>query len=188
MKYIIAVIGVILAAFIAILVIMNRAPGDQKSPNIKGAVKMADYDNLYATVSLTTQGKMVGDSERQSVRISVSRTERKIEILRGYDEAVERSNTYPNTQSGYETFLRALDNAGFTKSRTSKFEDNRGVCPLGNKYIFDLTYNDEHVSSLWATSCSRNDGTFAGASTLIRQLFERQIPDFGAQTRDVKLT
>jgi hypothetical protein len=187
MKYIIAVVGVILAAFIAIVVIMNRAPGDQKSPNIKGAIQLTDYDNLNASVSLTTQGKVVGETEHQGVRITITRTERKIEILRGYDQSVERSNTYPNSQSGYETFLRALDNAGFTKNRPSKFEDNRGVCPLGNKYIYDLSYNDEHVSNLWSTSCSKGEGTFAGAASLSRQLFEAQIPDYGTQIRGVKL-
>jgi hypothetical protein len=187
MKYIIAVVGVILAAFIAILVIVNRNPGDPKSPNLRGAVSLTDYDNLNATISLTTQGKLVGESERQGVRISVTRTERKIEILRGYDEAVERSNTYPNSQSGYESFIRALDNAGFTRNRPSKFDDNRGVCPLGNKYIYDLSYNDEHVSNLWSTSCSKNEGTYAGVPTLTRQLFEQQIPDYGTQVRGVKL-
>jgi hypothetical protein len=187
MKYIIAVVGVILAAFIAILVIVNRNPGDPKSPNLRGAVSLTDYDNLNANISLTTQGKLVGENERQAVRISVTRTERKIEILRGYDEAVERSNTYPNSQSGYESFIRALDNAGFTKNRPSKFDDNRGVCPLGNKYIYDLSYNDEHVSNLWSTSCSKNEGTYAGVPTLTRQLFEQQIPDYGTQVRGVKL-
>jgi hypothetical protein len=186
MRYILAVIGVILAAFIAILLIANRTP-HTSTPNLKGAVKLTDYDHLNAIISHTTQGKLVGENERLGVRISISRSERKIEILRGYGETVERSNTYPNSQAGYEAFIRALDNAGFTKSRISKFSDYRGVCPLGNRYIYDLSYNEQHVTNLWSTSCNRTEGTFAGVPTLTLQLFQRQIPDYAQQTRGLVL-
>lgn len=187
MKYIVAVVGVILTAFIAIMLVVNRNSSRSESPKLNGTVKLTDYDYLNANLSYTQQGKLVGDDERRSVRISVSRSERKIEILHGYEEAVERAATYPNTQAGYEAFLRALANAGFTKNRESRFDDYRGVCPLGYRYIYDVSYGGDHVSNLWSTSCNKNEGTFAGVPTLTRQIFQAQIPDYEQQIRGVKL-
>lgn len=186
MKYGLAITGVIIAAFVAIFLIVRHNPSQpQNAPKV---ITLSDYDNQNASLSMTVQGRVVGEDQRRAVRINVTPTERRIEILNGYEQTVSKSETYVNSQEGYVTFLRALSRAGFVKSRKTVIADFRGVCPLGNRFIYDLTTgNGDTVSSLWGTSCASTEGSMAGNGPLIRQLFQAQIPDYTQQIAGVRL-
>lgn len=186
MKYGLAITGVIIAAFVAIFLIVRHSPSQpQNAPKI---INLSDYDDKNASLSTTIQGRVVGEDQRRAIRISVTPTERRIEVLSGYEQTVVKSQTYLNSQEGYVTFLRALSRAGFVKARKSTITDFRGVCPLGSRYVYDLTTgNGDTVSSLWGTSCASTDGTMAGNGPLVRQLFQAQIPDYLQQTAGIRL-
>lgn len=181
MRYILGVLGVILVAFVAIILITSRGSdttGSANSPKKPAGVSLFDYDNGESAVKMTIQGRLVGEDRRQAARVTVTQSQRKIELLSGYEENVAKSETFANTPAAYSTFLRALNNANYTKKRKVVTDDERGTCPTGNRYIYELTKGTEKVQRLWATSCASGDGTFAGSGSLIRGMFRDQIPDY----------
>ncbi len=192
MRYILGVISIVLVLIIAIFLLSRRDTTTTTStgqrPGGKEAVKLLDYeDNTESELEWTMQGRLVGETERRAVRVVVNQRERKLEILDGYQETVERSQTFVNSPAAYETFLHALNLAGFSKERDVPIKDERGVCPLGNVFIYDLTDGSDHPVRLWSASCNNRLGTFAGDAGLIRQMFQNQIPDYSKQIRDVRL-
>lgn len=190
MKYLIGVISVVVLIVLVIAVIVSR-PSDKNTQPVqtdgKKIAEVSDYASQNATVLFTQQGKLVGETERRSVRISVTATERRVEILSGYNENVEKSQTYPNTQAGYETFMKALDNAGFARERKYDPSDERGICPLGNVYIYQIKLSGSDKTRLWSTSCSAKQGTLAGSSSNIRRLFQAQVPSYNQFVSGVAL-
>lgn len=191
MKYVIGVIGAVVIAVLAILIILLRVPADKSNQPVqkdgKKLVQVSDYAKDNATVVYTMQGHLVGETERRAVRISVNSNERRIEILKGYNETTDKSETYPNTKAGYETFLKALDNSGFSRERPYDPKDERGICPLGNLFIYEIKKSGDGVTRLWSTSCNTKQGTLAGSASAIRQLFQNQVPEYGKFTTGVAL-
>jgi len=185
MRYILGVLGIILVLFLVITLIFRGGDSGTSVQNSAKIMKLTDYADKNSSVSLTTVGKMVGQEDRRAVRVVVTPNERRLEILSGYEETVMSSQTYANTPEAYTNFLSALNNLGFLNSRKVA-TDSRGVCPIGNRYIYDLSQDGNHLSNLWQTSCD-SSGTFTGRGSNTRQLFQQQIPDYTKQIQSVKL-
>lgn len=186
MRYVLGVLGFILMAFLVVALVFGRGGNQNTAQNTNAVAKLVDYSDKNSNVSQTIIGKMVGEEERRAVRIIVTPNERRLEVLSGYDETVISSQSYPNTQSAYSNFLSALGGLGFLTKKDSKISDPRAACPAGNRYVYDLSENGSHVSNLWSTSCG-NQGTFAGRGPSIRELFQRQIPDYSKQVQSIRL-
>lgn len=184
MKFILGILGVIFVAIIAIVLITG---GGDDRPTEKPLV-VSEEARAGVSAVLTTQGEVVGQDQRRAIRIIVNQDERRLEVLSGYEESVERSSTFPNTQAGFETFLVALEQAGFDKKQPSAVEDERGACPLGRRYIYELREYSQELLRLWGTSCGGNLGSFDGKSSTVRKLFEQQIPDYSRLIKDVDLS
>ncbi len=185
MRYAAIVFGIILVIFL-MLALIFRGDNKQQTQGNKEIVQLVDYAKKDSKVSLTTYGKLVGDQDRRAVRVTVSPSERRIEILSGYDESIISSETYANTQDAYANFLSALGRLGFDKARKSAIADPRSVCPTGNRYTYDLSEGGKTKSNLWASSCDKN-GTFAGNGSTVRSLFALQIPEYNKQVQPVRL-
>lgn len=185
MRYILGVVSIIIVLFVVIMLLVKGNDSNSSTQNTVKVTKLVDYADKNSTVSLTTIGKMVGEEDRRAIRVVVTPTERRLEILTGYEEVVSSTQTFANTSEAYSNFLSALSNLGFLNSRKSTL-DPRGVCPTGNRYIYDLSQDDNHVSNLWQVSCDKT-GTFAGSGATTRQLFQQQIPDYSKQVQSVKL-
>ncbi|MDB5185649.1 MAG: exported protein of unknown function [Candidatus Saccharibacteria bacterium] len=168
-----------------IVLLFNRDSGTNTQTGNK-AVVLADYANKDARAELTQQGKVTAQEKRYSVHMTVSRTERVIEVLQGYDQTVLRRETFSNNESAYSTFIIALDQTGFSREKPSIIKDERGACPLGQRYIYELNDGTSQVLRLWNTSCNTKEGTFGGKST-VRQLFQEQFPNYGDITRGITL-
>ena len=136
---------------------------------------------------MTEQGRLVGQGDRRAIAIHISQNERRLEILTGYEEKLLSSQTYPNTPAAYETFLRALEQAGFGRERRTLLVDERGACPLGRRHVYELRDKGEELIRLWGTSCGTREGSFGGNAGVIQQLFQLQIPDYRERTVDVRL-
>jgi hypothetical protein len=186
MKYILGIFGVILVAILAI-VLITRGGGDKPNSTQKSLV-VAEEAREGVSAVFTIQGAVVGENQRRAIRITINQSERRLEILTGYGEAVERAQTYANTQAGFENFLVALDLAGFDNQKKTLIEDERGACPLGRRYTYELKEFSQDLLSLWSTSCGGKLGTFAGNKTTVSRLFERQIPGYDKQIRGVDLS
>jgi hypothetical protein len=184
MKFIFGVLGVILVVIFAIVLIARGGGGGNKPKPLS----VSDQNREGTSAQITTQGKLVGEEERRAIRIVVTQNERRLEILNGYEEAVDRTQVYPNTPSAYENFLIAIDKAGIEKKRETKQTDERGACPMGNTYIYQVRDFSQDLVRAWGASCGTKVGTFAGKGDVIRKLFQEQIPDYTTQIKDVDLT
>jgi hypothetical protein len=181
-------VGIVILLLLLLVVFVFRRDNKPANPaqNTGTVAQLVDYADKNSEVSLTTIGKVVGNEQHRSVRITVSANERRIEILSGYDQQVLSSQTYANNQEAYETFLSALGGQGFTRSKKTSITDPRSVCPTGLHYQYLVTENSEEKSNLWSVSCDKS-GSFSGRSGTIRELFQRQIPDYNQQVRGITL-
>lgn len=186
MKYILGVIAVILVALVAIAMVTRpRQPDPQEGDR---QIVLGEEAREGTSVSLTTQGKLVGQTERRAIRIKVTQTERRVEILTGYEEAVERAHTFSNTQAAYENFLIALEELGFSRKRENiSRDDERGACPTGRTYVYELKEFSQQRLRLWNSSCGSKSGTLGGNGSSVRKVFEAQIPDYRKVVKGVKL-
>ncbi len=186
MRYVLGVIGLIILAILAIALIGRT--GNQPAQEGKPVVKLVDYENSGARVTHTTEGRIVGEDAHKSIRITVDRNERKAEVLTGYQGSVEKSQSWPNNSEAFQVFIRALSNAGFTRERETTQKDERGICPQGNRFIYQLNdESDKEVTRLWSTSCGSKLGTFGGDTSTIRRLFQDQITGYNKFVSGVKL-
>lgn len=185
-KYVAAVIGVIFLAFLAIYLIVSRG-NNSNAPASTAPLKLTQYANSDSSVSYTVQGRIVGEDEHRAIRITINAEERRVDILAGYGDVIQKSQTFPNTATAYETFLAALDRTGFNASRKVSVTDPTGVCPLGNRFLYNLTSDGDKVVDTWGSSCRAGDGTFAGTQALVQQLFQAQITNYPQQVQGVVL-
>lgn len=186
MKYFLGFLAVVAVGILAIVLLTGGGPTE---PGQSGErqVTVTDYAGGEAVVRLTVQGEIEAKEEHRAIRITVGRTRRNVEILRGYDAEVVRSRPLDNSQAAYDTFLHAIENAGFANSKESTLDNEDGVCPTGRRYIYEVLDNSEQLLRLWSTSCSGREGILAGNARLIHELFEAQIPDYNEFTRGVRL-
>lgn len=184
MKYFLgflASIGLIILAFVLIL---NGVGGDSKDK--PKPTPLVDYATTSRSVELTVQGPVTADETHKAVRITVSKNSKQIEILHGYDEVVAQTQSYANTESAYAEFLRALDLNGFTKgTATAANKDDRGYCSTGYRYVLAMRDGADEKQRFWTSSCGR--GSFAGNITVMRTLFQKQIPDYNKLTGNLSL-
>lgn len=187
MRYFLGLLAIV--AFVVLIVVVFTRQGPRTPTVGNKIVKLTDYVNKNSEVRLTIDGSINAEENHRSIQISITPNSRTLTVFQGYDQTVLRQQAYPNASSAYDNFLRALANLSFIKERTGiKQTDERGVCPTGNRYIYQLREDDKDVTRLWSTSCSGGQGTFAGNGPTVRDLFQRQIPDYAKLTADVRLT
>jgi hypothetical protein len=187
-RYLFGVLGVITALLLLLVFVLNRGGNDTPTSTADkpALTKLVDYADKNSIVSMTIVGKLVGEEEHRSIRIVVTPTERSLQVLSGYEQNIISAQTYPNTKAAYENFLSALGGQGFLSYKKSPITDQRSTCPTGNRYVYDVTLDGQSVSNLWNVNCDKS-GTFAGKGATIRQLFERQIPEYNKQITGIKL-
>lgn len=185
-RYFIGVGLVIVVLLLIVVFVFNRGDKTPTTTQNTAPAELIEYADKNSEVSLMTVGKLVGNDQHRSVRITVSGSERRIEVISGYDQQVLSSQTYLNNQAAYEAFLSGLGGQGFTRSKKTNVSDSRSVCPTGQRYEYRLTENGEERSNLWSVSCDKS-GNFNGRAGTVRQLFQRQIPDYSQQTSGVTL-
>lgn len=180
-------LAVIIILIVGIVFLFTRDSGRDNNLPAEQRVDTTEYISEPSVVTYITEGRLNAEEEHRSIRISISRNVRSLDVLGGYNGTILRTNSFPNTQSAYDEFMHALDKAGFTRKQKAVYSSEKGVCPLGRRYIYRLDGLGEEVSRLWSTSCSNKEGSFAGNASLIRQLFENQIPEYYKLTSDVSL-
>lgn len=174
--------------FIAILVVLAVilfGPKPQSNLNHLTTKPLSDYSKTDAQVRLTTDGHLNGEDQHMQIRITIDAHDRTLDIIQGYNGHVVKSKTQTNNQTAYDTFLRALDLAGFTRSKNVRIKDERGFCPEGSTFIYQLINTDKHDTRLWSSDCG--GGTFAGKSTLVQDLFINQITGYEELTNQIQL-
>jgi hypothetical protein len=192
MNYIVRRIITVFAIILIIIfgVVLLRGGSNKPkpiTPVTRQILDLPEYANTDAQVRMTIDGRINGEDIHRAIRITVGRDQRSIDIIHGYSDQVIESHQYPNSLNAYDVFLRALKGQGFLQARKKvKNTDDRGQCPLGQRYIFELNQSGEQISRLWASNCS-GVGTFAGKSSNTQTLFKRQISEYDKITSKVQL-
>lgn len=187
MKYIIGFVVTILIFIVAIVAIANRGDdGDGAPPT---TVELSDYiDRDRSEVRYAVSGKIVSEEEHREVHFVISADKREVQIIQGYQNTVLDRRELANNHSAYAAFIESLEKAGFISSRDDpRYDSPAGTCPTGKRYTYELREAGDEVVSLWGTSCSRTDGTFAGRNAAIERLFKDQFPEYERFARDVRL-
>lgn len=181
MKYLLGFLAsIVLIVLVFILVLRGFSHSGSQKP--KDQIVLAQHVATSMQVQLTVDGPITADQNHVGYRITVDRSQSKIETYQGYQNNVTQTKAYTNNQEGYEQFLRALDLAGFANGDTkSKATDEKGYCATGSRMIYEVIGNSTAPNSrFWSTTCKQ--GNFKGNPTNIRVLFQKQIPDFGPVT------
>ncbi len=137
--------------------------------------ELVSYANTSTIISSYVDGPVEADNDHESLRISVGRDQVKIEVMRGYANQVIRQDTFVNNTTSYANFLKSLDKAQFDLPLNNEIsKDERGSCPLRNRYVYTIDDGSREISRFWTTSCGV--GNFRGNRLLIQRLFAEQIP------------
>ena len=185
-------IGIVAFILLMVTLVAILSSGGSKKPakTANGITLrlLPDYANTDATVSMEIDGRVNGDESHRAVRVTIGRDQRDFQVIQGYSGRVIESKTFYNTQPAYDVFLRAIRGGGFmSKLKNTKYSDDRGVCPLGDRYIFTLSENGDDLSRLWGSTCGTKVGTLGGSRSLLQQLFQAQIPDYNKLTAQTVL-
>lgn len=183
MRYFVAFF--ITMGLIFLLVVLLFGGGKSKAPPTPKT--LGSYASTNAEAQLTIDGPINAAQDHQQIQIIVGREDVTFEELQGYDGDVTSMQHYANSQNAYANFLLALAHAGFTQGNTDpKSSDERGFCPLGDRYVFQLTQDNKDIERFWSTSCG-NPKTYLGIPGLTITLFEAQVPNYGPQTENFRL-
>ncbi len=154
--------------------------------SVETSVNIYEVENTDEA-KFISEGPVVSVEDHRSYEITVSQNVVMIKLLRGYGSAVITEKSYQNTESAYVTFLSALENLEVTnRNKDTDEEDDlnyAGVCPNGRTYVMNL---DNEITR-WSTSCARRQGTADFSMSAVKELFEKQIPDFRDVIRGTNL-
>lgn len=186
MRYFIGfLITIGLIILLIILLFTGGGDGDKKPRTTKA---LADYASSSAVARLTIDGPINADQNHQVVRITVGQNETEYEQIQGYEGHVLNRQVYANNQNAYSNFLYALGHAGFTQGDRSKLLANeKGHCPLGQRYVFELIENDKRIERYWSSSCG-NIKSYNGNLGVTLKLFQAQVPDYDSLTQSLTLS
>lgn len=185
-------IGFFVTIFLIIVLIVLLFGGGKKQTTeldngqkIKTLQDIADTDSA---VRMVIAGNVRADQTYREIHITSSREGNNLEVIQGYEGNVIKSQGYSNNQNAYDTFLRSLQFAGYMQGdNDKKLADDRGHCPLGQRYIFEIIENSKIVQRYWTSDCGNSaPHTFLGKTYLVKDLFQMQIPDYDELTSDVE--
>lgn len=183
MKYLAGLIITIVLIIFAFFLIF-RGGDDKAAPNTPP--KLVSYANTDTQVRMTTEYPVSSEQTHRQTVVTVGRDAATLSYERGYEGQVIRSQSYPNNETAYADFLGALQVAGFTRAEDSEeLRDERGKCPQGRRYIYEIFDGDRTIQRYWSSSCG-NIGTFKGRSELVNNLFQKQIPDYAKLTANTQ--
>ena len=189
MRYLIGLllgIGLIVLTFILIFKAFSGG-GDDAPKQQQQAVKLEDYATTTAVVRYTIDGPVYADQNHSRVRVTVSKDQVLFEQIAGYEGKMIQTKTYPSNSEAYATFLHALNQQGFTRGNAEVTDDERGYCPTGRRYVYEVIDGADQIQRLWSTSCSTKQGSYTGGNaSTVRLLFERQVPEWSSLTRGIK--
>lgn len=173
-------VGFLVTIGLIILLIMLIFGGGGKGKVPVTKEPLISYANTETVVRETIDDTINDVDHHRQIQITVGRDSTDFELQKGYDGDAVQSQSYPMTTASYASFLRALQHAGFTQGNDDKnLKDERGYCPLGKRYIFEVIKDGGDIERYWATSCGNGTPkTFTGHLNTVLSLFRLQVPDY----------
>ena len=184
MRYFIAFLVTFGLILLLLVLLFHGGSGKPKTPTGRTLVSFADTDTI---VRMTIDGPINADQNHQAIQVMVSSGSVTYTQIQGYQGNVVNQQTYPNNQNAYTNFLYALAHAGFTDgNKSAALKDERGYCPLGDRYIFEVNQDGQELERYWATSCG-SPKSYLGSVVLTMDLFQAQVPNYASLSQGVIL-
>lgn len=190
-RYIIALVIIAIVFFGIVGLLISLINNNRSSVKTADKVVTTQAQNQsikdVRSVEYTTYGRVVSNQERRAIRIQISASVARIQILQGYNETVISEQETPNVQSAFEALIFALDSAKYFQYDRSITLDERSVCSTGQRYVYGASYLNNEAYRSWSTSCGTNSGNFRGNPALVRTLMQAQFPNYSSFTSGVTL-
>jgi hypothetical protein len=177
-----AFIAAVVIVVLLVLGLVKTMNSDTAKSTTSSSVRLTDESMLDSVARYTVTSPVVADENYRETRIMISQNVRTVEVLHGYDKKVEKTSSLPNTKDAYKAFLGALSAASFSTKRDNVQGDLRTTCVTGNHYYYELSVGSTKKVDTWTTSCSRKNGSFAGDTDGVSQLFKDQFPNYDQVT------
>jgi hypothetical protein len=175
MRYFVAFIAMLGLLFLLLFLLLHGG-GKPKVPTTHKT--LISYAMTDAQARLTIDGPINADLNHRAIRIIVDQNQVSYEQIKGYQNTVINHQSFVNNQTAYVNFLAALQHAGFTVGvNDPALKDERGYCPTGDRYVFELKQDGHELERYWATSCGKPK-TYKGALTPTLSLFQAQVPGY----------
>lgn len=179
-------VGFLIAVgLLILLVVLLLTGGGGKNPRITGekphtSSELAAFSKTGAVVRMTVDGETNADQLHTVLRITVGSDDVVYEQIQGYEGTVVNQRTFANNENAYNNFLYALGRSGFTRGNDDpKLANEKGYCPLGHRYIFELMDGSRDIERYWATNCGSGvPKTYEGSLSLTQELFQQQVPGY----------
>lgn len=187
-RFIIFLTAIIGLALLLVLIFggkKNSSNTSTKKPTAQQGIALVDYAERDSKVVFTIDGQINSEEQHRSIRITVGRGSKMVEVVKGYENTVLSTKSFDNNPEAYKTFLYALTRLNYAKQRTIKQTNDRAVCPQGRRYISELYDNNDQKMRLWTASCQK--GTSSANYAQVQSLFQNQIPDYGKLVGNVQL-
>lgn len=171
------------------VLLIGKAFSTTSSTTTTPTKSLVNYATTDAEFVMLIDGPVESDQTHQSLRITVSRDQNVIQLMNGYEGQVVNQQSFASNSTAYAAFLKSLDKAGFAKKAlTTVSSDERGYCPLRNRFVYTIEENGAQKQRVWTTSCGI--GNYAGTQSLTRRLFIDQIPSdsFSAMLRNTSFS
>lgn len=174
----VAIILIVIAIAIAALVSIGRAIfGGGDTPINEGQQSLINTSD-NRSVRMTVRGPIVAEEDFRTYQITASNDNRTFVAYQGYLETPLQTIDLDNNNPAYEEFVYALDRGNMMTAEafTGESDDVRGICSSGRLYQFDTLNGGNVVKRLWTTSCKNTRGSLKTNVTVLRNLFNAQIP------------
>jgi hypothetical protein len=184
LRWVLIALGVLL--LLAILILLFTRNGNNQQKGTESQQVVLDQYATNGTFRFVQNGPVEAPENQNSVTISISNSSRNIAVYSSYGETVVNSKNYSNTQASFDAFSDALTGAGFTNTRSTDINYST-FCNLGIRYSYQVLADSNMKLDSWNSSCNPKNGSFAGNSSQVQQLFKLQIPDYNQIMNSVNL-
>lgn len=180
-------VGFLITLGLIILLIVLLFSGGGKPKDHTLPKPLSSYSTSDAQVSLTIDGPINAAQDHDQIEITVSKDNVTYQHLKGYSATSVDAKIFANDENSYDAFLHALEHAGFMSSDNREaLKDEKGYCPTGNRYIFELNQDGNQLKRSWATSCGKPK-TYLGSLSTTLTLFKKQVPGYSELTQGIHL-
>lgn len=184
-----AIVLLLVIGIIGIVLIARNIFSGNDTPmtQTQEVAPLSDYNRPGIRVTLEVQGPVVAKEEHNAYRLIVSRTDRIMQVVNGYDGSIVKQERLDNTEEAFGVFLKALERGGFDNVNAAYTnEDERGACATGRRHIYMIEDEGIELFRTWNTTCGNDIGT-SDAPRSVRTLFQKQFPNFSEFTRGLGL-
>lgn len=179
MRYIVGLLIAVGLGILGIILLFRFIFGGGST--VPPKTQLLTYANTNVVMRLTIDGPINVDQDHRRIQIDVGSGNNEVRFMTGYQGNIVKAQTFDSNPTAYSNFLRAIDLQGFTKGDDSKgLADERGYCPTGYRYIYEIVDGSTTKQRYWTTSCNQVK-SFQGNSGVINTLFKAQVADYEQQ-------